>query len=182
MAEVTTSPSGWLLRGVGVTPPARLFRRHRHNLVNVMILGGTTGLRLQVAYAFHRESLLRRGPFVCLDGDRDQNRLRSALQAWMGSADTEAWADPLRAAEQGTFFLDAVGRLSRDTQRMLLAFTGRFVSGAPGGEEAPWVGRLAVGNAEPLSIAVSEGRFSAALYDSLDKVRVELPGVMEGAA
>jgi transcriptional regulator of acetoin/glycerol metabolism len=158
-----------------VTPPARLVRLHRHNVTNVLVMGGSAEQRLQIAYAFHRESLVRRGPFVCVDGERDELRLRMSIQSRVSSMCPDVPADPLRAAEHGTFFLDSVGSMSKDTQRMLLAFLLRCVNVSPADDEGAWVGRLVAGSTEHLSIAVGNGCFSAALYDFLDKVRVELP-------
>ena len=175
MAETALKATGRPARGGGVTPPARLVRLHRHNLVNLLVLGGTPDQRVQVAYAFHRDSAVRRGPFVCIDGRHEQDPLRLALQQWMVPTELGSWSDPLRAAQNGTLFLDSVGTLSSDTQRMLLAFMRNSMNATDSFGNRVWVGRLAVGNGGPLSVAVSEGRFLAALYDSLDKVCVELP-------
>ena len=150
--------------------------------MNVMVVGGTSDQRLQAAYAFHRESFLRRGPFICVDGERDEHRLRLALHEWLSPGHPDLWADPLSAAEHGTLYLDSVASLSRETQRVFLAFTRRLVDAPLERDEPYWMGRLTVGNAEHLSIAVAEGRFLPSLYDSLDKVRFELPKRMEGVA
>jgi DNA-binding NtrC family response regulator len=142
----------------------------------VLVVGGTVERRDQVARAFHQESPLRTGPFVYVDCARDEDRLRVALEDWM-AAPTELIGTPMnpyRDAEQGTLFLDPVEKLSLDTQRLLLALARRL-HGAPGADtDAPCVGRLVSGNPRGLGDAVSEGRFMAALYDALDKVRVEL--------
>ena len=92
----------------------------------------------------------------------------------MSSVDCDlAPEDPLLASEHGTFFLDAVGRLSRDTQRMLLTCLVSCMN-VPEEHDRPWVGRVVAGNGEHLMLAIEDGRFSEALFDSLDKVRVEL--------
>jgi len=150
--------------------------------MSVMVLGGSADERLQAAYAFHRESFLRRGPFICVDGERDQRRLLMALQEWNSPGPADLWANPLLAAEHGTLFLDQVGSLSIETQRMFLAFARRLVDAPMESEKPHWVGRLTVGNPEHLSTAVMDGRFLPALYDSLDKVRVELPARIAGVA
>jgi hypothetical protein len=174
VVETALKTPGLPARGAGVTPPARLLRLHRNSLVNLLVLGGTPEQRLQVVYSFHRESLVRRGSFVCIDGRHDQDRLRLALQDWTTCCDFGDPADPLRAAQHGTFFLDSVASLSRDVQRLLLAFVSRSMNLTSPDGQGVWIGRLAVGNPEHLSLAVSEGRFLPGLYDSLDKVRVDL--------
>jgi len=183
VTEVELSP-GWLARGPQSMAPALLVRSHRHDLFNVLIRGGTAEQRLNVAHAFHRESELRLGPFVCVDCVRDQHRLLGALHARLSATLAAPCGDPLGAAENGTLFLDHVAGLGRHTQKVLLAFTRRSLgvrAVASGGES--WAGRLIVGNAEPLAAAVASGAFLSPLYDALDKVRVELPVTLtEGAA
>jgi DNA-binding NtrC family response regulator len=49
-------------------------------------------------------------------------------------------------------------------------------------DEELWRGRLVAGCERYLQLAVSEGRFSANLYDCLDKVRIELDAPMRGIA
>lgn len=177
MIDSILSPTGWPARGVRVTPPARLVRLHRRNLTNVLVMGGTADQRIQVAYAFHREGPVRRGPFVCVDGEQDEQRLRLSLQSLMSSIEPDLQTDTMRSAEHGTFFVDAVGSLSKDTQRILLACLLSCVNVPLEDHDKPWSGRLIAGNSEHLSFAVADGRFSPALFDSLDKVRVELPHV-----
>ena len=174
---------GWWPRGPQSTAPALLVRLHRHDLFNVLIQGGTAEQRLNVALAFHRESELGLGPFVCVDCVRDQHRLLWALHSRLSAMVAVPCGDPLSAAENGTLFLDHVAGLGRHTQKVLLALSRRSMGApsAPGGES--WVGRLIVGNAEPLAVAVASGAFLPALDDVLDKVRIELPVTLaRGAA
>jgi DNA-binding NtrC family response regulator len=157
-------------------PSARLIRLHRHSLTNVLVVGGTAERRDQVARAFHQESPLRTGPFVHVDCRREEERLRVALEDWT-AAPTDLIGTPMnpyRDAEQGTLYLDPVEQLSPDTQRLLLALARRLHGEPAGNNDAPCAGRLVSGNPRGLGEAVSEGRFMAALYDALDKVRVEL--------
>ncbi len=181
MAGNALSLSGRPVRGVSVTPPARLVRFHRHSLVNLLLLGGSAEDRLQVAYAFHRESLLRRGPFVCVDAQHEEQSLYCALHAWMFGL-PEPWSSPLLAAEQGTLFVDTVSSLLIPTQQLLLDFTRRCLNAPPESGGEPWVGRLAVGNPSDLAALASGRLFLPTLYDSLDKVRIELPNTSRGAA
>ena len=163
-------------------PPARLIRLHRHSLTHVLVVGGTAALRDQVARAFHRESPLRNGAFVPVDCAKDEDRLRVALRAWTGEGGP-ADPNPLQAAEQGTLFLDAVERLSLDSQRLLLALARRMHGEPGGGSEGPCAGRLVVGNPRTLDEVVSDGRFLPALHDAVDKVRVDLePEAPEASA
>ena len=180
MATAEAAAAEGPLRGACVTPPPQLLHSHRRSLVNVLILGGTHRQRVRVAYEFHRESVLRGGPFLCLDARHDDERLRMALQAWTSATDPDPGADLLRAAERGSLFVDSVANLRQETQRMLLAFmrtsaNDRLDTGVDG-----WVGRILVGDAGQLSVATAEGKFSGALYDALDKLRVELPSPRRG--
>jgi DNA-binding NtrC family response regulator len=162
-------------------PSAEVVRPHRDSLTNVLVVGGTAERREQVARAFHMESPLRSGAFVRVDCAREESRLRSALREWTGAAPASE-LNPLRAAERGTLFLDAVEHLSADSQGLLLAFARRLQSEAHGTEEPQGAGRLVTGNPTGLAPAVSEGRFLAALLDALDKVRVQLEDVTPGGS
>ncbi|HEY2953860.1 MAG TPA: hypothetical protein VGK89_01280 [Candidatus Eisenbacteria bacterium] len=149
---------------------ADLIRLHRHSLVHLLLVGGGARERARLALAFHRGSLLGRGPFVRLAGPRDEERLRCALECALFAVRCWRPDSPLLASDGGTLFVDHVARLSPATQRLLLSFLA-----ATGGERAGgWFGRLAVGSAEPPEAAAAAGRLLPALYDMLDKIRVEL--------
>ena len=182
MEQKPGPPPAQSTRGGAAVPPARLVRIHRHSLTNVLVVGGTAERRDQVARAFHQESPLRAGPFVNVDCTREEDRLRVALQEWTATATPAIAAEvhPYQSAEQGTLFLDHVERLSPDTQRFLLALARRLHGEAVGRPDGPCAGRLVTGNPRGLAAAVSEGRFMAALYDALDKVRVELETTAPG--
>lgn len=162
-------------RGARVTPPARLLRFHRNHLVNLLIVGGTAVQRLSVARTFHDRSRTRVGPLVKVDASIEEDRVRLGLEAWISEQGCDPWCDPLRLSERGTLFVDCIAALSLETQRMLLAFARRRADQELEAGESPWLGRLAVGNEEPLAEMVANGRFSSALYDTLDKVLIELP-------
>mgnify|MGYP001607020996 CR=1 FL=1 len=182
MAQKPGSYPGQSAGGGSDLPPARLIRLHRHSLTNVLVVGGTAERREQVARSFHHESPLRAGAFVRVDCTREEDRLRAALQEWTAAATTAIGSDmnPFRPAEQGTLYLDPVEHLSPDTQRLLLALARRLHGEAVGSADGPCAGRLVTGNPRGLSAAVSEGYFMAALYDALDKVRVELETAAPG--
>ncbi len=162
---------------------AHLLRLHRHSLINLLVLGGTAEDRERVAMQFHGESPLRTGPFLALDCEKEQGHLATSLQFWLARSSRAARDNPLRAAARGTLFLNSIECLSRSTQRLLLMFADRSASARQDPGDADWAGRLTVGSAEDLAIAVADDRFLAALYDHLDKIRVELgPARQEGAA
>lgn len=154
-------------------PPPQLVRLHRHTLTNVVVIGGTTERRIQVARAFHRESPLRGSEFAVIDARVDDERLMSALLAWTGDVRATE-ANPLGSARHGTLFIDHVERLSPETQRLLLGLAERILGEPSAPVDAQGPGRIVAGNPGSLAAAVAEGRFSDSLYDALDKVRVEL--------
>lgn len=157
----------------GSDPPPQLVRLHRHSLTNVVVIGGTAERRVQVARAFHRESPLRGAEFAVVDARVDDERLMSALLAWSaGVRATEP--NPLGSVGHGTLFIDHVERLSQESQRLLLGLAERILGEPSVPADAPGPGRIVAGNPHPLAATVAEGRFSDALYDALDKVRVEL--------
>jgi two-component system C4-dicarboxylate transport response regulator DctD len=165
-----------------IRPPAELLRLHRHSLINLLVLRGAAAERAHVANAFHRESPLRLGPFVTIRCDRDEPRLRAALEGSLSGVERDPTGNPLRASEGGTLFLDAVEGLPLDTQRLLLGFLSRQSAASTAGEAPAWAGRLAVGAATDLAREVESGRFLPALYDCIDKIRVELGPAPDGEA
>jgi DNA-binding NtrC family response regulator len=136
------------------------------------VLGGSGEQRLSVAQAFHRAGPLGRGAFVAVDCARDEARLCRALQSWLvpesGPPGTPA------ELECGTLYLDPVGCLSARAQGLLLALACRMQGPPLESRSGPGPLRLAAGNDEDLDVAVEERRFSGALYDFLDKIRVAL--------
>jgi DNA-binding NtrC family response regulator len=144
------------------------------------VLGGSGEQRLSVAQAFHRASPLGRGAFVAVDCARDEARLCRALQSWL-VPDGEQSGAPAEL-ECGTLYLDPVACLSPRAQGLLLALA-RNMQGTPlESRTGPGPLRLAAGNAEDLGVAVEERRFSGALYDFLDKIRVGLGQVSKRGA
>jgi DNA-binding NtrC family response regulator len=149
---------------------SRLIRLHRHSLFHLLLVGGAAGEREGLALSFHFGSPLRRGPFVRLDAGRDEDRLRCALEHALSAVTCERLDNPLRESEGGTLYLDRVSRLSPATQHVLL----RVLASLPAAVTGPCFSRLAVGSDEPLEDAAAAGRFHPALFDILDKIRVEL--------
>jgi DNA-binding NtrC family response regulator len=169
----------------GVPPgsAAQLLRLHRHSLINLLVSGGGAEHRERVAREFHRASPLGSGPFVSIDCERDDARVRASLQSWLTRVASAPYDNPLRAAARGTLFLDSIEALSPPTQRLLLMFADGTASGREDWHREDWAGRLIVGTAGDLLVSVAAGRFLAALYDHLDKIRVDLGADRhEGAA
>ena len=148
--------------------------------MNLLVVGGDPEQRHQIAFSFHRNSPLRHGPFLRIQCEREEESVALGLRAWAAAVAPDCGWNPLEAARPGTLFLDSVGSLSASTQRLLLAFA-RHLAGAAADQEA-WPLRLAAGHSEDLSPAVGAGTFSAALYDCLDKIRVQVTPAVRGAA
>ena len=159
---------------------SRLIRLHRHSLIHLLLQGGTAAERERLAWAFHHGSPLTRGPFVRIEAARDEERLRCALEHALSAVTCERPDNPLRESEGGTLLLDHVSHLTPATQHILLRFLGG-ISGAAT-VTGPCFGRLAVGSEEALEAAAASGRFDPALFDILDKIRIELrSGARAGA-
>ena len=172
-------PGSWdrPIPGAPLRTAAQLIRLHRHSLANLLVLGGTPEERAGVARGFHQESPLRAGPIVEIDCRNDEDRLRSSLESWLACTSRARAEHPMWSAARGTLFLDSIDSLSELTQRLLLTFAERFAPGRDDGQETDgreWVGRLSAGSPEDPAVAVAEGRFLEALYDHLDKIRVDL--------
>jgi DNA-binding NtrC family response regulator len=145
-----------------------------NGLANVLVVGGAAADRLEIAQEFHREGVWSSGRLVAIDVCSEAAVLHGALQAWLSGVLLDATHDLLRVAERGTLFLDRITCLPTSTQRMLLVLL-RGLEGEEG-RERKWLGRIVTGSPEPLAEAVGLGRFSRALEDALDKIRVHLPG------
>ena len=163
--------SAWLsteqhARGASTaSPPAHLLSLHRRSLTPVLILGGASQDRSQLARAFHRESPRHAGAFVRVDCARDEPAFTAALQEYLLAAGATV-GNPIYDSESGTLFLDSIASLAPRTQRLLF----ELVSRSPGG----WAGRVIVGSPEGLDDEVAAGRFHGELFDCLDKLRVPL--------
>jgi DNA-binding NtrC family response regulator len=171
--HVGTSTSRATPQGQGSAAPASLIHLHRHSLTTVLVLGGDAEQREFLARAFHRESALHSGPFVAVSCHQQLGLLMESVQAWV-AAEYAHDLIPLRAAERGTLFIDAVEQLPLDAQRLLLVVAKRMNDSEGGGSAGMGPCRLIVGNEDDLGGAVAEQRFLPALFDAVDKVRVDL--------
>lgn len=159
--------------------PAGLLRLHQHGLFNVLVVMPDRDRRLAAAAEFHRASVLRDGPMVVMDAASEEARIEQALIGWSFGASAGGVVHPLWAVARGTLVLDRVTRLRARTQELLHDLILRRPSAAG----FDWCGRLIAGSDESPERAVARGAFSAALLDSLDKVRVDdLAHRIRGAA
>ena len=135
----------------------------------MLVLGGSAEDRTQLARSLHRESANHAGAFVRLDSDRDEATLAVALQEFLSAAGATN-GNPILQAAGGTLFIDSIASLSPHTQRLLLELVSRTDGTAAG--LCRW--RLVTGTGTDLSPDVEAGRFLTALYDCLDKLRIQL--------
>ena len=169
--------------GGRAAPPASLLAMHRHGRSSLLVLGGSEGERLEVVRAFHEAGLARRGRLVAVRCADDEPVLRRALQLWLTAAGDAAEVNPLRACEDGTLYLEGVHALAEPMQRQLVVLARRIAGESPDGRAGALPLRLAAGDADGLDAAVEQRRFSAALLDCIDKIRVDLRGAgRRGAA
>lgn len=165
------------MRGGAKAPPPSFLRLPRPGLSNLLILGGDPADRERVAREFHAASPLARGPFITIRAPRED--VSEALMPYLVHAPTGA-ASTLRRAEGGTLLLDDIDRLDFDAQRLFFEFLRRGRAERP--EHTGWAGRIAVGSSRDLRRLAVRGAFLAPLFDTLDKIRIDLgppadPGV-----
>ena len=158
------------VRGVQGEPSAALFRPHRSPLPNLLVIGGTAADRVAIAGALHRDSRLRGKPFYVTGAGAYEGLLRTSLRSWAGLAPAGA---PLACAG-GTLFVDQIALLPRDIQELLIPLATRLAGET--GESAPVAGpaRLAAGSREDPVLHVAAGRLLPTLYETLDKLIIQL--------
>src|SRR5262245_32877638 len=163
--------------GQTVRPPADLLKLHRHSLTTLLVIGGQAVERQAVALSFHRSSPATQGPFVTVDCRREEDRLRSSIEALVSNVAPDPGPDPIRGAWSGTLFLDQIDALSSECQRLLLWFLKHTLGGSLGSENG-WPVRLAAG----VRKGAPSGGFLPELQDEIDKIRVDLSEAQAGAA
>ena len=155
-------------RGGAQAPPSRLFRLTNPGLANLLVTGSDAAERYRVVREFHENGRLRQGPLVSTSA-RGENWIGVFYRALSGDASA---ASPLQAAEGGTLFMDEIELLDHDAQRLMLEFLNR--GRAQNARDPGWAGLIAAGASRDLEWRVADGTFLVALYDSLDKIRVNL--------
>jgi DNA-binding NtrC family response regulator len=150
---------------------AALLAIRQRGRTHALLVGGGARARGEVVEQLHRASPFASGPIVRLDCSTAEPQLVSALWSWMGGDDGEHEAHPLWAAACGTLYLDEILALTAQTQRLLETFLLRREHGP---SNAAGFGQLIAGCSARPEDAVHRGEFSPALFDALDKIRVEV--------
>jgi len=147
---------------------------------SVLILGESgTGKEL-AAYAVHRESRRRSGPFVPVNcGALPDSILESELFGHVRGAFTGAIRDRkgrFELADGGTIFLDEIGELTMSMQVKLLRVLQERTFVRVGGEKQIKVNiRVIAATNNDLKQMIADGEFREDLYYRLCVVPVELP-------
>lgn len=139
----------------------------------VLLVGETGTGKGLLAKVLHQRSTRASGPFVVLNcAAVSAERLRVEVQ---GSAERPGAS---ARAKGGTLLLDAVGDVPLESQEELARALAPY--GAQGGQlpREDDVRLLAAMSEHPIA-AASEGRFSPALLELLDGVRITLPPLRE---
>ncbi len=164
------TPSGWGGWGAQHRPPAFISapvtaRGH----LNALVIGGDPEWRIAAARELHRAGPAARLDFLAFDPRQQLEALTLTVAGWLRDP---VGGGPDRLLEVGTLFVDDITALAPGPQGALLSLCQRIADrrlphGAPT--------RLIAGCAEDPAAAVEAGRLPVALYDCLDKLRVEAP-------
>ena len=173
---------------VGNSPKARELRERVMQLassdVTVLISGETgTGKEL-VANLLHRNGSGKQGPFVVvgcstIPASLAESELFGHVKGAFSGALT-AHLGLVRAAHEGTLFLDDVGSLSLDLQAKLLrVLQQRSVRPIGATQEVPTDFRLLASTTVPLLDLVKRGVFREDLYYRLAVVEIAVPSLRD---
>jgi DNA-binding NtrC family response regulator len=162
-----------VVRGADLGLPASLIRLHRNSRANLLVTGGSRAQRLAIVHEFHRASPLAGESFVAIDCARDEAALARSLEQWLLASAAPGDGDDGGQQGGGVLYLDSIAALSTTSQRLLLMIAHRLQGHAA---DVAHIGprRLMAGDPHQLARAAQAGRFSSALFDHLDKIRVEL--------
>ncbi len=152
--------------------------------VPVLITGPNGAGKEGIAQLVHRNSSVRRGPFVAvncgaLPGDLLEAELFGA-EAGAFTGANKARAGRFETADGGTLFLDEIGNLPLAGQMKLLRVieTGQFQRLGSSRTRTTTVRIISATNAD-LKAMVADGRFREDLYYRLNVIEVTLPPLAE---
>ncbi len=173
---------------VGNSPKAGELRERVAQLadsdVTVLISGETGSGKELVANLLHRNGSGKAGPFVVvgcstIPASLAESELFGHVKGAFSGALT-AYSGLVRAAHEGTLFLDDVGSLSLDLQAKLLrVLQQRSVRPIGATQEVPTDFRLLASTTVPLQDLVKRGAFREDLYYRLAVVEVAVPPLRE---
>ncbi len=170
-------PAAQYPRGASTArPPAHLSWLCASGPPSVLIEGGSSEDRLQLARALHREGADRAGEFIQLDCGRDERAATESLEEFLcrtSLAEGRAARAGMSTREAGggsTLFLDSIAQLSPRGQRLLFALATPALDAAG----QPRRGRVIAGSRADLAGEVTAGRFLGPLYQFLRARRIQL--------
>jgi two-component system nitrogen regulation response regulator NtrX len=147
----------------------------------VMIFGPSGAGKEQVARSVHAASLRARGPFVALNAaaitpDRMEHEL-------FGTETVNGSGGKVGALEQahgGTFYLDEIADMPRETQNKILRVLVDQTFERVGGSNSVTVDvRILSSTARDLELEINEGRFREDLFHRLSVVPLRVPSLAE---
>ena len=183
-AEVFRATGGLIGNSPQMQDIQRMIARVAPTDSTVLITGESgTGKEL-VARGLHACSLRSHMPFLAVNcGAFTETLLESELFGHVKGAFTGAVVDKkglFEVADKGTFFLDEIGDLSRETQVKLLRFLEEREEKRVGGTETIRVDvRIIAATNKGLEEAVECGEFRQDLYYRLNVIPIHLPPLRE---
>lgn len=152
--------------------------------LTILIRGGSGTGKEYAAKQIHTLSKRAKAPFVAVDcGSLPKDLAASELFGYMKGAFTGATENKgglFAAANHGTLFLDEVGNLGLDTQRLLLRCLQEKKYRPVGSEvEINSNIRLVTATNEDLEKAITEKRFREDLFHRLNEFPIYMPSLTE---
>lgn len=150
----------------------------------ILIRGGSGTGKEYAARQIHALSKRAKAPFVAVDcGSLPKDLAASELFGYVKGAftgATESKSGLFAAADHGTLFLDEVGNLGLNAQRLLLRCLQEKKYRPVGGkEEIPSDIRLLAATNENLEKAIAEGRFREDLFHRLNEFPIHMPSLAD---
>lgn len=180
--------NGWVYYR-GISPLAVKLQQHIRlvapvDTITVLIRGASGTGKEFVAQQVHALSGRAQAPFIAVDcGALPRELAASELFGHVKGAFTGATENKtgmFAAANHGTLFLDEVGNLSPDVQRLLLrALQEKRYRPVGGKEEVKTDIRLVAATNEDLEKAIAEGRFREDLFHRLNEFPLQVPLLAE---